>query len=69
MLVLARKEDESAVADLRFCGLGIIKITVIDIRGGKVRFGIDADAKIPVHRQEVFDAIERHRPAGEEEAT
>lgn len=36
-----------------------IVITVVDIRGDKVRLGIDAPADIPVHRQEVYDAIQR----------
>lgn len=36
-----------------------IKITIVDIRGDKVRLGIDAPRSTPVHRQEVFDAIKR----------
>lgn len=36
-----------------------IVITVIDIRGDKVRLGIDAPQEIPVHRQEVYEAIQR----------
>ena len=53
MLVLSRQRDESIIiADN-------IKITIVDIRGDKVRLGIDAPKEIPVHRQEVFDAIHR----------
>ncbi len=53
MLVLSRQRDESIIiADN-------IKITIVDIRGDKVRLGIDAPKEIPVHRQEVFDAIQR----------
>jgi len=51
MLVLSRKKDESIVIN------DDITVTIVDIRGGKVRLGIDADPSIPVHRQEVYDAI------------
>jgi carbon storage regulator len=51
MLVLSRKRDEAIL-------LGDdIKIVVIDIRGDKVRLGIEAPSELPVHRQEVYDAI------------
>jgi carbon storage regulator len=36
-----------------------IVVTIVDIRGDKVRLGIDAPQDIPVHRQEVYDAIQR----------
>jgi carbon storage regulator len=51
MLVLSRKKNESIViADT-------ITVTVVEIRGDKVRLGIVAPRDVPVHRQEVFDAI------------
>lgn len=53
MLVLSRKRDESIII-----GDGIV-ITVVDIRGDKVRIGIDAPSEVPVHRQEVYEAIQR----------
>lgn len=53
MLVLSRKKNESIVIDDR------IKITVVEIRGDKVRLGVDAPKEVPVHRQEVYDAIHR----------
>lgn len=53
MLVLSRKLNESIVIDDR------IKIVVVDIRGDKVRLGIEAPKEVPVHRQEVYDAIKR----------
>jgi len=56
MLVLSRKKNESIVI-----GDGV-SITVVEIRGDKVRLGIVAPAQMPVHRQEVFDAIHGHEP-------
>lgn len=53
MLVLSRKRDESIVI------AGNITVTVVDIRGDKVRLGITAPAEVPVHRREVYDAIKR----------
>lgn len=53
MLVLSRQRDESIMI-----GNNII-ITVVDIRGDKVRLGIEAPTEIPVHRQEVYEAIQR----------
>jgi carbon storage regulator len=53
MLVLSRKKDESIVIG------GGIEIVVVDIRFDKVRLGIIAPAETPVHRREVFEAIQR----------
>jgi carbon storage regulator len=53
MLVLSRQRDESI-----FIGDNIV-VTVVDIRGDKVRLGIDAPTEIPVHRREVHEAIQR----------
>jgi carbon storage regulator len=53
MLVLSRHRDESIII-----GDDIV-ITIVDIRGDKVRLGIDAPQDIPVHRQEVYEAIQR----------
>jgi carbon storage regulator len=60
MLVLSRQRDESIII-----GDNIV-ITVVDIRGDKVRLGINAPTEIPVHRQEVYEAIQREnqRAAG-----
>jgi carbon storage regulator len=57
MLVLSRKANESIII-----GTGPDKITVVivEIRGDKVRMGIEAPKEVPVHRQEVYDAIRRH---------
>ena len=53
MLVLSRQRDESIIIGDN------ITITIVDIRGDKVRLGIDAPKEVPVHRQEVYDAIQR----------
>ena len=55
MLVLSRQRDESIMI-----GDNIV-LTVVDIRGDKVRLGIDAPKEIPVHRQEVYDAIQKEK--------
>ena len=57
MLVLSRKKNESIVIDNN------ITVTVVEIRGDKVRLGIVAPKEVPVHRQEVFDAIHGNKPA------
>lgn len=51
MLVLSRKKNESVVVD------GSIRITVVEVRGDKVRLGIEAPKDIPVHRSEIYEAI------------
>ena len=51
MLVLSRKKNESIIIDNN------IVVTVVEIRGDKVRLGIEAPKDVPVHRQEVYDAI------------
>jgi len=53
MLVLTREKNESIVI-----GDGIV-VTVVELRGDKVRLGISAPTQVPVHRQEVYDAIHR----------
>ncbi|MGQ9605518.1 MAG: carbon storage regulator CsrA [Thermogutta sp.] len=65
MLVLSRQRDESIII-----GDNIV-ITVVDIRGDKVRLGIQAPSEIPVHRKEVYEAIQREkeRKAAEGPAT
>ena len=59
MLVLSRKKNESIVIN------DDITIVVVEIRGDKVRLGVEAPKEVPVHRREVFDAIHRNDVAGE----
>ena len=53
MLVLSRKKDEKIVIGDQ------ITLMVIDIRGDKVRLGIEAPKDVAVHRQEVYEAIQK----------
>ncbi len=53
MLVLSRQKDETIMIG------DDVEITVVDIRGDKVRLGIKAPPHIPVHRKEVYEAIKR----------
>ena len=53
MLVLTRKAGEGIIIG------DDIKITVVELKGGGVRIGIDAPREMKVHRQEVFDKIKR----------
>ncbi len=57
MLVLSRQRDECIMI-----GDNIV-IRVVDIRGDKVRLGIEAPSEVSVHRQEVYDSIQREREA------
>jgi len=61
MLVLSRKKNESIIIN------DDIVVTVVEIRGDKVRLGVEAPKEMPVHRREVFDAIHRKNkpPAAE----
>lgn len=55
MLVLSRKRNESIIIN------DDITVVVIEIRGDKVRLGIEAPIDVPVHRREVWDAIQRQK--------
>src|SRR6476659_5257928 len=57
MLVLSRQRDETIMIG------DDIEVTVVDIRGDKVRLGINAPKEISVHRKEVYDAIRRENRA------
>ena len=55
MLVLSRRKDESIMIG------DDVEITIVDVRGDKVRLGITAPRDIPVHRMEVYEAIQREK--------
>ncbi len=55
MLVLSRQRDESIMIG------DDVEITIVDVRGDKVRLGINAPKCIPVHRREIYDAIQREK--------
>lgn len=60
MLVMSRKKGESIIIN------NDITIVVVEIRGDKVRLGIEAPHEVPVHRREVYDAIRRFASAAPE---
>lgn len=55
MLVLSRTRNEQVIVG------DCITIAIMEIRGDKVKLGIEAPKEIPVHRKEVFDAIQRQK--------
>jgi len=57
MLVLSRKKNESIIINDH------ITVTVVEIRGDKVRLGIDAPKDVSVHRREVYEAIQNQAKA------
>ena len=70
MLVLSRKKNESIIIN------DDITIVVVEIRGDKVRLGVEAPKEVPVHRNEVYEAIRRNQvkpdsdtPIAEHDAT
>jgi carbon storage regulator len=61
MLVLSRQKDESIMVGDE------VEITIVDVRGDKVRLGISAPRSIAVHRKEVYEAIQREKEEQEQE--
>lgn len=61
MLVLSRKKNESIIIN------DDITIVVVEIRGDKVRLGVEAPKEVPVHRNEVYEAIRRNQQKHEAE--
>lgn len=54
MLILSRKTNESIVID------GRITVKIVRVEGDVVKLGVEAPADVPVHRQEVYDEIQRN---------
>ncbi len=63
MLVLARKKNESIVIRED------VVVTVVEVRGDKVRLGIQAPKEVKVHRREVYDAIRQAEEQAREQST
>jgi carbon storage regulator CsrA len=57
MLVLTRKNRESVVIGRPEDNQIVLQITVLEIDGGRVRLGFEADNRMPIHRREVWDRI------------
>jgi carbon storage regulator len=63
MLVLSRQRDESIMIG------DDVEIIIVDVRGDKVRLGITAPKSVPVHRREIYDAIQREKTDKKEHET
>lgn len=61
MLVLSRQRDESIMIG------DDVEITIVDVRGDKVRLGINAPRRIAVHRKEIYEAIQREKAQNKEQ--
>ena len=61
MLVLSRQRDESIIIG------DDIEIVIVDVRGDKVRLGINAPREVSVHRKEIYDAIQREKAQQKED--
>ena len=62
MLVLSRQRDETIVID------DSIRITIVDVRGDKVRIGVQAPRDVSVHRQEIYDVIKLEAEKGSQDS-
>lgn len=62
MLVLTRKCQEAVVVGAHNGCERLLKVTVLEIRGGRVKLGFEADADVPVHRWEVWERILTNGP-------
>ena len=61
MLVLSRKKNECIIIDDN------IVITVVEVRGDKVRLGIEAPREVPIHRSEIYEAIQSELAAAKKD--
>jgi carbon storage regulator len=60
MLVLSRQKDESIIIG---DGENLVEVCIVDVRGDKVRLGINAPRHISVHRKEIYEAIQKDKAA------
>ena len=63
MLVLSRQKDEAIMIGE---GENVVEIIIVDVRGDKVRLGINAPRNISVHRKEIYLAIQKEKEEAEE---
>jgi len=61
MLVLSRQRDEAIMIG------DDIEVIIVDVRGDKVRLGITAPKNIPIHRREIYDAVQKEKDFGDTE--
>ena len=66
MLVLSRKSRESVVVGGSDGIHRLLKVTVLDVRGGRVKLGFEVDDDVPVHRSEIWQRIGGRAPSREE---
>ena len=64
MLILSRQRDESIMIGE---GDNLVEVIIVDVRGDKVRLGIKTLKSIPVHRREIYDAIQREKTQQKED--
>ena len=64
MLVLSRRSQESVVVGGTSAVDRMLKVTVLEISGGRVRLGFDVPSDIPVHRMEVWERIQSNATKG-----
>ena len=62
MLVLTRRSQESVVVGGSDRFEHMLKVTVLEVIGDRVRLGFEADAKVPIHRSEVWERIRARDP-------
>ncbi len=60
MLVLSRKSKEAVIIGSSEGSEGFCKVTVLEIKGDRVRLGFELDRSVPVHRHELWERI--HAP-------
>ena len=64
MLVLSRKQEETVVVGKADDVGGLLKVTVLEIKQGRVRLGFEVADELAVHRWEVWERIQNESPAG-----
>lgn len=65
MLILARKSQESVVVGAADSLREVVRVTVIEIRGGTVKLGFEAGDEVPIHRAEVWERVRAESRAEE----